>query len=177
MRFALVLSLVLSSAAFAGGSAKPTRPDPTVVESVDLNKYQGKWIEVARLPNPFQKNCFNSTAEYKLRSDGKVSVTNRCQEAGGKNREVQGSAWSTNPPANSKLKVRFFWPFSGDYWVIALDKNYEWVIVGSPNYKFLWILVRKLPLKTGLLQELLNLASERGFDTTDLVVNPDLQLR
>jgi len=164
--------------ASAGGSPRgaPAKP-PEVVASVDLKRYQGKWFEIARLPNRFQKDCFNATAEYALKADGKVSVTNRCKSITGENKTVVGTAWSTNAPANTKLKVRFFWPFSGDYWVLALDPNYRWVIVGGPNYKNLWILSREIPLDSALLQKLLDIAAQRGYDTSNLIFDPNIQLR
>lgn len=168
-----------SGLAMAGGSARPDsqKKPPEVVESVDLNRYQGKWFEVARLPNRFQTNCFDSTAEYTLQKDGKVKVINRCTKLGGKPTESEGTAWSTNPPANSKLKVRFFWPFSGDYWVLALDQDYRWVIVGGSDYKYLWILSREIPLDGALLQNLLDIVAKKGYDTSKLIFDPNIKLR
>ncbi len=174
----MIMAALLSEGALAGGSARPgKKAPPSTVAAVDLNRYQGTWHEVARLPNRFQKDCFDSTAEYTLRDDGNINVINRCKSITGKQKETTGTAWSTNPPANSKLKVRFFWPFSGDYWVLALDKHYEWVIVGGPDYKYLWIMSREIPLDSGLLQDLLDIAAKKGYDTSSLIFDPNIKLR
>lgn len=176
--FANSLCLFVSTVTFAMGSSKPDKAPPAVANvSIDLVKYQGQWLEAARLPNWFQRDCLSSEANYTLLDNGDVSVVNKCNKSGDDVGEANGRAWSTNAPQNTKLKVRFFWPFSGDYWILALDKNYQWVIVGSPDYKYLWILVRKIPIDGLLFQNLLNIASDKGYDLKDLIVNPNIQLR
>jgi apolipoprotein D and lipocalin family protein len=173
--FFLIISA--NSVANAGGSSRSTPPPSTVDQRVDLSRYQGRWYEIARLPNRFQDNCFNSTAEYTLRSDGKIVVVNQCQESNGKTKTTTGTARSTNTPQNSKLKVQFFWPFEGDYWILALDEEYKWAIVGGPDYKYLWILSREIPLEARLMQELLNISSKKGYDTSKLIFDPNIKLR
>lgn len=109
----------------AGGS-KEHFPELKVVEGVDLTRYMGQWYEYAKLPNRFQSDKGeNTTAHYKLREDGKVTVVN-VEFVEGQRKSVTGSAWVTDPEGTkSKLKVQFFWPFSSDYWIINLDEDYR----------------------------------------------------
>lgn len=142
--------------------------DPAVVPSVDLARYMGTWYEVAKFPNRFQKGCGCTTATYVLRDDGKVSVVNRCA-AEGKGKEAKGWAKVVDPTTNAKLKVTFFWPFFGDYWVLALDVDYQWALVGTPSRKYLWVLSRTPRLDEGVYQTLVARARDQGFDVTKLV--------
>jgi apolipoprotein D and lipocalin family protein len=149
---------------------KRTRP-PAVVPEVDLKKYQGEWYEIARLPARFQEDCASDvTAEYKLRSDGAVQVINSCRKANGLRKVSKGVAKLREPrgPA-SMLRVRFFWPFYGDYWILALDSNYRWSLVGTPNRRYLWILSRTQRLEQAVSIDLLRRASELGFDVRKII--------
>jgi apolipoprotein D and lipocalin family protein len=114
------------------------------VSHVDLNRYMGMWYEIARYPNSFQKGCVGSKATYTLLDDGKVSVLNECYEGSlsGKRKSAKGKAWVIDKGTNAKLKVSFFWFFAGDYWIIDLDDDYSYVVVGHPTRKYLWILSR-----------------------------------
>ena len=93
-----------------------------VVPFVDINRYLGTWYEIATIPARFQKNCVAVTATYGLRDDGKISVINKCREGtlDGKLKSIKGKAWVVDKKTNAKLKVQFFWPFSGDYWICLL---------------------------------------------------------
>ncbi len=126
----------------AKGWADKTEGD--VVKYVDINRYMGKWYEIARYPNRFQKGCVNSTAQYSLRDDGRVTVVNTCIKDGSrrKTKSVRGKAWVVDTATNAKLKVSFFWPFSGDYWIIQLAEDYSYAVVGHPKKNYLWILSR-----------------------------------
>ena len=112
---------------------------------MDLARYAGKWYEIARLPNRFQRDCAaNTTATYTLRPDGKITVVNECRKADGRTKSAKGTARVADPKGpNTKLKVTFFWPFSGNYWIIDLDPEYRWVVVGEPGRDYLWILSRE----------------------------------
>lgn len=133
-----------------------------VVEKVDLARYVGKWYEIASLPKWFQKGCTNTTATYALRKDGDVGVTNRCLKEDEVS-EVTGKAWVVDKATNAKLKVQFFWPFSGDYWIIALDADYRYVMVGTPDRESLWILSRTPALDEEIVTKLLDQAKALGF--------------
>ncbi|MDF1578984.1 MAG: lipocalin family protein [Desulfobulbales bacterium] len=114
------------------------------VNYVDLTQYTGVWFEVARHNNRFQKNYAASKATYKLRSDGKIIVLNECHDKSfsGKIRSATGKALVVEHSTNAKLKVSFFWPFAGDYWIIDLGQDYDYVASGYPKRKYLWILRR-----------------------------------
>jgi apolipoprotein D and lipocalin family protein len=141
-----------------------------VVDSVDLSRYVGTWYEIARLPNSFQKKCADSvTANYTLRADGKVDVVNRCRKPSGEYTTAKGKAKIVDKQTNAKLKVTFFWPFYGDYWILDLGQNYEYAVVGDPSRKYLWILSRTPRMDEGLYQQLLNRMAGRGFKTEMMI--------
>lgn len=150
---------------------------PTTVSNVDLNKYAGKWFEVARFPNRFQKKCVgNVTAEYKLQNNNRIQVVNRCELNNGKFDEAIGEAKIVDTQSNAKLKVRFapkfisFLPFVwGDYWILDLGKNYEYALVGSPDRNYLWILSRTPNLSEKTFEQLKQTAQKQGFDASKLV--------
>jgi len=146
--------------------SRPAAPPLAVVPNVDLSRYAGKWYEIAKYPNRFQRGCVGATAEYSLSPDGKrVDVVNRCRDAvSGKGRSVRGKARVVDPVTNAKLSVTFFWPFSGDYWIVALGEEYEYAVVGTPDRKYLWFLARTETIGDDLYARLVDLASARGFD-------------
>jgi len=141
------------------------------VPYVDLNRYMGQWYEIAHMPFWSQRNCFASTAHYTLNDDGTVTVINACRkgQADGPLKEVRGKAWVVDAESQSKLKVQFFWPFSGNYWVLKLGEQYEYAVVSEPNRKYLWILSRTPTIDPDLYQEILQDMDEWGFDTTKLI--------
>lgn len=150
--------------------ATPVRADAPVssVPALDLARYAGKWHEIASFPMYFQRQCIgDTTAEYGLTPDGNVSVTNRCRTESGFD-QAQGSATLVEGSGNARLKVSFFWPFRSDYWVLGLDPEYRWAVVGNPNRKYLWILSRTPQLARDLRDEALKAAAAQGFDLTQL---------
>ncbi len=157
---ALVLgTLVVSSC------SRSYAPLATVPE-VDLNRYMGKWYEIASIPQRFSKGCHCTTAEYKLNAaDGYVEVYNSCNKNSptGKLSDVKGKAYPVEGSNNSKLKVQFFWPFTGDYWILELDNDYQHVVVGSPDRETLWILSRKPTLDKEIYNSLVQSAKAKGF--------------
>lgn len=155
------------------GRAKDAAP-PTTVAEVDLNRYAGKWYEIARYPNSFQKKCEGVTAEYALRPDGRVGVTNTCATgtSDGKPRSVQGVAAVIDGSNNAKLAVNFA-PIplpkgQGNYWVLYLDPTYQTALVGSPNGAYLWLLARTKTISAEQ-RGALNAAAERNGFRTDLL--------
>ena len=139
--FALPAFITIASMAILSAATRPL----TVVPTVDLARYAGRWYEIARLPNMFQRGCAsNVSAMYTLREDGKIRVVNECDTPDGKLKSAKGVAQIADKAGpNTKLKVTFFWPFSGDYWIIDLDPDYRWAVVGEPGRKYLWILSRQ----------------------------------
>jgi apolipoprotein D and lipocalin family protein len=148
----------------------------TTVSSVDLARYAGDWFEVARYPNWFQKKCAGDVkATYAQRPDGRIDVTNRCRTADGKTTAAAGIARVVDETTRAKLKVRFapsflsFLPFVwGDYWIIALDEQYRWAVVGSPDRNYLWILSRTPALDQALFDKAVAQAGANGFDASRL---------
>lgn len=143
---------------------------PTV-EKVDLNKYAGQWYEIARLPNFFEKGLECITATYTLREDGKITVLNKGHRSEDKSRvkESKGKAWRPDPTIEGQLKVQFFWPFSGDYYIIHLDEDYQYVLLGSPSRKYLWILARENKLDQQLYNKLIAIAKLQGFEVEKMI--------
>jgi len=142
-----------------------------VVPSVDLARYAGRWYEIARYPNRFQRNCAGETsATYTLRPDGKITVLNECKTPEGRMKSAKGTARVASAKGpNTKLKVTFFWPFSGNYWIIGLDPDYRWVLVGEPGRDYLWILSREPRLDEALYKQILEQAKQQGYDTERLI--------
>jgi apolipoprotein D and lipocalin family protein len=149
----------------------PSLPPLEVVPRVELSRYTGTWYEIARYPNSFQKDCIHSSAVYKLGSDGSISVINSCLKNGAM-KTAKGKARVVDPFTNARLKVSFFWPFSGDYWIIDLGEDYDYAVVSEPRRKYLWILARNPRMDDGLYAEILQRIREKGFDPRILIKNP-----
>jgi apolipoprotein D and lipocalin family protein len=163
----ILLSLFLMT--WSGAMDKERKP-LAVVPSVDLGKYVGRWYEIARLPNRFEKKCVSSvTATYKLRPDGNIDVLNECKKASGELKKAKGKAKVVDKESNAKLKVTFFWPFYGDYWILDLGANYEYAVVGDESRKYLWILSRTPQIDEALYQKLLAKMANEGFDTSRII--------
>lgn len=148
-----------------------------LVDSIDLDRYQGRWYEIARLPNRFQDRCIGDvTADYELLDDGRVAVTNRCRLADGSWSKAEGIARrDASDRRAAALEVRFaprwlsFLPFVwGEYRVIALDEGYRYSMVGSDDRDYLWILARRPELSKAVLDRLVDQARRQGFDTSRL---------
>lgn len=145
-------------------------PPLDVVDSVDINRYIGKWYEIARMPFKQQEGCSCTTAEYEIIDETTIRVINKCLK-GGELDDAKGKAFVVEGSNNAKLRVQFFWPFRGDYWVIELDKeNYQYAVVGTPSRKYLWILSRTPKMEKELLEQLKEKISAKGFDVTKLLI-------
>jgi len=144
---------------------------PVVVSNVDLKRYQGTWYEIARLPNFFEKKLKCITANYTLREDGRITVLNKGYyiSSPSKPSSSQGIAWVPDPGSPARLKVQFFWPFSGDYWILYLDQDYRYVLVGDPDCKYLWILSRQKQMDEPTYRMLLQKATDNGYDLTPII--------
>jgi len=157
----LVVSL---GSAWAGEETPPVQTVP----AVELERYLGRWYEIARFPMFFQRNCVGDvTADYSLREDGRIRVLNRCRSDKGMD-EAEGTARVVEGSGGAKLRVSFFWPFSGDYWVIGLSPDYRWAVVGDPERKYLWILSRTPAMPLDVLEKARQAAREQGYDLSGL---------
>jgi apolipoprotein D and lipocalin family protein len=166
----LILGLVLVWP-LCGCAARCPLP---VVEHVDVQRYVGKWYEIARYPAWFERNCVAVTAEYTLRDDGKVAVVNRCRvrTLDGREKKATAVARVVDPQTNARLKVAFFWPFEGDYQIIMLDDDYRWAVVGEPRRGYLWILSRTPQLNAATYDAILARLPEFGYDPARLEQTP-----
>lgn len=155
-------------------STPPNSPPAlTTVPSIDLQRYAGTWHEVARLPNRFQRKCQCSQAHYSLHPDGYVRVRNTCQGANYSS-SIQGKAFVVPGSNNTRLRVQFFWPFRGDYWVIDCAPDYSYAVVSEPQRRYLWILARKKQLPPDTLQSIENRLRTQHFDLSKLIRNKNI---
>lgn len=163
--------------ALAGAQNLPAAPAPLVpVASVDLERYMGRWHELARFPNRFQSDCTGpATADYSLQHGGRVQVVNRCPQAGGKVDEAIGEARRIGEAGSPKLEVRFapawlswlpmVW---GNYWVIDLDPAYQLAVVSEPTREYLWVLARQPQVDAATWEALMLRLRSKGFDLSRL---------
>lgn len=137
------------------------------VDFVDLDRYLGTWYEIASIPQLFQQGCKNSTADYSPHEEANtITVTNTCTRFG-QTSSVNGTAEVIDLESYAKLEVQFFWPFKGDYWIIELDPNYQWAVVGEPSRKNLWILSREKVMNEDLIANLMQrIETVHSYDTS-----------
>lgn len=160
------------STAITGCKTQKKMIDYTVVRELSLQKYLGTWYEIARFDHSFERGLVGVTANYTMRDDGKIKVTNSGYKNSldGEFSQAIGKAKIPDPinePA--KLKVSFFLFFYGDYFVLELDDDYQWAVIGSSSDKYLWILSRKPQMEEGLYEELLTKLKNRGYDISKLI--------
>lgn len=169
MKLIGILLVLLGSvpAVWAGGQGQ-VLPELVTVARVELPRYLGRWYEIASIPQSFQRGCTATTAEYTLKAPGEVTVVNTCNlnSLDGKIKKAEGRAWIADPASGSKLKVSFFWPFAGDYWIFGLAPDYSYALVGAPGRDYLWILSRTPTISSALYKELVEKAAAAHFDVS-----------
>jgi apolipoprotein D and lipocalin family protein len=172
----LLFILGISSSILFGCATgmKQTEPPLQVVPHVELDRYLGTWYEIARFPFRIQEGCVATQATYTLLENGEIGVLNQCRKHGfdGELSTARGKAWVVDKETNARLKVRFFWPFSGDYWIIDLGKNYDYAVVSQPNRKYLWILSRTPQMDETLYAQILERLRQQHFDVSRLIKTP-----
>jgi len=152
---------------FIGCGAK--HPTLETVKSVDIQKYKGTWYEIARFEHFFEKGCKNVTATYELKKDGNIKVINRCTKIdNNQTKEATGVAYAVDT-TTSKLKVSFFRPFYGDYYIIDLADDYSYALVGTPSREYLWILSRTKTIDMQTKEKILQTLPNLGFDKEKFV--------
>ena len=174
----ILARLTVSGLILTGLSACVLPPDrlagdapPPVVQSVDLERYAGRWFEIARYDVSFQRGCEGVTAQYRPLEDGEIEVINACRKDGldGEVDTITGRARVVDGSGGAKLKVSFFGPFFlGDYWVIDLAQDYSWAVVSEPRGRFLWILSRTPQMDEAVLADRLTWLAAQGYDTDAL---------
>ena len=142
--------------------------DNRTVQTFDVARFMGKWYEIARYDHRFEDGMTRVSATYTLLDDGRIEVLNSGYKDG-KYKEIKGKAKQPNPADPGKLKVSFFLWFYSDYYVLILDPEYRYVVIGSSSDKYLWIMSRQPDLAEDVIRELLDHLRERGYDTAKLV--------
>lgn len=162
---------LLTSACGTTTTERLDLPPLETVERVELSRYLGKWYEIASYPQSFQEGCTATTATYTLRDDGEIDVLNRCRkgEPTGELDTAEGRARVVDKKTNAKLEVSFFRPFWGDYWIIQLDDDYQWTVVGHPSRDYLWILSRTPTLPDTTYEAIIDRLKQQGYETERLV--------
>lgn len=170
----LAAALILSACASQPDHRAETAP-PQTVQALDLQRYAGEWHEIYRYPNSFEEGCADVTATYRVLDEGRIGVTNRCVRDG----EVTLAEGVARRTGEATLEVRFAPAFLsalpmvwGDYWVLALEGDYEGALVGSPDGKYLWVLTRDPDPDPGMVERLIAAAAARGYDTDALMRTP-----
>lgn len=176
MHRVLLLTLTILAPALLAACSPPRDrlagdEPPQTVPSVDIERYDGLWFEIARADHGFERGCQGVTAYYTPRPDGTVGVINRCWKNGldGEMDIAEGRARYPDPADTAKLEVSFFGPFYGDYWVIDLAEDYSWAVVSGPEGRYLWILAREPQPGETFIEERLTDLRARGFDTDGLI--------
>ncbi len=167
-KISLILLIIMSFNTIHG------QKNLTVVPAVDLQMYKGTWFEIARKPFSFESMLKCNTANYSIRADGKIRVINQGHLIANpsKIKTAKGVALIPDKNVPAKLKVQFFWPFKGDYWILELDKDYKYVLIGEPSLKYLWILAREKKLDKNTLDQLFKKATDSGYDLSDIIMTP-----
>jgi apolipoprotein D and lipocalin family protein len=170
LRSKLILVGIVASVGLLTACNEKYAPMETV-KQVELDRYLGKWYQVAFIPNSFQSMCIADTqAEYQL-DDKDVRVINRCRTKDGGIEQANGIAKLVENSNNTKLRVSFFRPFYGNYWVLDLDPNYQWVLVGEPSRKYGWILSRTPQLDSAIQHSILDKAETLGYQRSQFQVS------
>ena len=170
-KLSILVALAMASASLWAETKKPL----DLVPALDLQRYLGRWYEVARYQHGFEKTLVGATAEYALRDDGKVSVLNSGfkNTLDGKYTDVKAVAWRPNDAVPGALKVKFFGLFTSDYLVFGLDDvDYQWALVGNNDRKFIWFLSRTPEVTPELLEKMKGIAEAQGYDLSKLYIVP-----
>lgn len=161
-----MVKFLVAAALFITGCSTPPPPLATVSQ-VDLQKYLGTWYEIARYEHFFEEGCSDVSATYSLKTNGNIKVVNRCVKIGNVKSEAVGVAHNVDE-SNSKLKVSFFRPFYGNYWILMLDSDYTYAVIGDPSREYFWILSRTKILAPHIVQNILNKLPEWGYNEDKL---------
>lgn len=161
-----VTLLAIIASLFLGCSSH--QPPLQTVKKVDVARYMGQWYEIARYDHSFEVGCRDVSAEYTLLEDGRIDVRNLCKRVDEGISEAHGKAYAVDE-SNARLKVTFFWPFYGDYWILMLDDAYQYALVGAPSREYLWILSRTKRIDEKTKEEILLKLPGFGYGAERLI--------
>lgn len=147
---------------------RKTAIDNHTISTLDISRYMGTWYEIARYEHSFEKGMTHVTATYAIKPNGKIMVLNEGYKQG-KHKQVIGKAYQPQATDPGKLKVSFFLWFYSDYYIMELDKDYQYAVIGSSSEKYLWILSRTKTISSSLYSELLQRLLERGYDIEKII--------
>ncbi|QQS34390.1 MAG: lipocalin family protein [Acidobacteriota bacterium] len=175
--FALLLFFGVVS---ANAQSSPRNEPPRPVSGLDLKRYSGKWYEIAKYPNRFQRQCIaNTTAEYTLKNNGRIEVLNSCTKRDGVSDSAKAEGKIADKKNNAKLKVRFAPGFTSwlpfvwaNYWVVDLAEDYSYAVVSEPGRDYFWVLSRTPTMDEPTFQAIVNRAQAMGFDANRIVRTP-----
>jgi apolipoprotein D and lipocalin family protein len=170
-RVANLIWAFLATGCAASTTERLRLPPLETVAHVDLQRYLGTWYEIANFPQSFQRGCTATTATYTLRADGDIDVLNRCRKGAldGKEKSAHGRARVVDGATHAKLKVSFFRPFWGDYWIIDLADDYSYAVVGHPGRDYLWILARTPAMDDATYRGIVSRLESQHYETSRLV--------
>ncbi len=170
MKVLILLLVAFLGASIILGAGSSRRNNLHLVSDLDLQRYMGRWHEIARTDNRFERNMEQVEAFYRMLPNGRVEIINSGVDSRtGKPRKAVGKAHVGK--IAGRLRVSFFWIFYSDYDVLELGKDYDWALVGGSSQKYLWILARTPQLPQSTLDTILHLARQRGYDTSKLIFN------
>lgn len=168
MKNILIFLCTLLGMSGCSSGSNDSKIDNRTVQTFDLNRFMGKWYEIARYDHRFEKGMTRVTATYTMLEDGRIEVLNAGYKDG-KYKDIKGKAKQPDANDPGKLKVSFFLWFYADYYVLDIDPDYRYVLIGSSSDKYLWIMSREETLPDDVLQSLLDQLRKRGYDTSRLV--------
>ena len=163
----LVLMLVLPVAL---GAKSVCLPELKPVEYIDLGRTGGSWYEIARIPHWYEKGFVGVKSACRILSNGKVEIVNSWRKGSleGKQKTASGRGKVTDKQTNAKLKITFFWPFYGEYWILEVGSGYEYLVVGDPDRESLWVFSRAPDMAPAVYSCILERLKAQGYDTTKL---------
>ena len=168
-RSLMLVTMIVFGLLLAGCSTTPPA-NVTPVTPFELSRYLGQWHEIARLDHSFERDMIKVTAQYSMNPDGSVKVLNRGFKTKKQAwKDAVGKAWLIDGPDKGALKVSFFGPFYGGYFITALDPDYQWAMVVGPDVDYFWILARQPTIDEGVKSDLLKQARTIGIAVDDII--------
>lgn len=168
--------VLMAAAFFWAAGADAGTSEMRIVPKFNPARFAGRWYEIALIPSGAERGCSETTLSYTLAADGRMKILNECLQDG-KQRQTHAVAWHSGPRPDGEFNIRFLWPFNDPYWIIALDRRYQWAMIGHPARRYLWILSRKRHLDFAIYNRLIHQAIALGYNPGQirLVEQPEEQ--